>query len=83
MFESFIRVAHALAQTVHILLTAHDGEAVTHLQRQVGARQQFDAGTIDAGDIDFIAFMQADGTDFAPVQLAIGDDDALAHNALG
>ena len=83
MLQSLVGITHALAQSVNVLLTTHNGEAVTHLQRQVGACQQFYTSTIDAGNVHLVTLMETDGTDLAAVEFVIGDDNALAHDTLG
>ena len=81
--QPLVGVAHAASQAVHILLTSHHRQAVADLQRQVGAGQQFDTGTVDAGNVDLITLVQAYGADLATVDVVLSDDDALAHDAFG
>ena len=59
MVKGLHRVAHAIGKAVDIVDVAHHSEAVAHLQREVGAGEQVEAGTVHAGDIHLITHAQA------------------------
>ena len=45
---------------------------------QVGGGEDLNTSTVDARDVDAVLIAQAQGTELSPVDLGVGDDDALA-----
>ena len=60
MVEAFHRVAESRGQAVDVVKIADNGQAVAHLNAEIGRGEKIDARTIDTGGIELIAVVETE-----------------------
>ena len=83
LVEALHGVAQARGQAVDVLQVAHHGEAVAHLEAQVGRGQEVDAGAVHAGAVELVAVVEAERAQGYAVVFALGHHYAAREHGRG
>ena len=59
MVETLHRVAETVGETVDVFEIAHNGDAVAHLEAEVGRSEEVYAGTVDASGVELVSVVEA------------------------